>query len=504
MRFGLVRQRAGEAPRARRGIDRQQPGLSRVDREQCRGRGARLSQHLCRRAPFHRLRPGLGEPQPADLARRPHHDAAARHRGAGAAVAQPGAARRAGRDARPAVRRPARFRRRQGLSLQRVRRLLRRRWRRPTRASTRRWRSSPRPSPATRRSATRQYWQYDNIVVEPPTAQRPHPPFWMGAGSERSVRQVAERGYNLLLGQYDLAEECIRHVAQFKADVEARGRSYDPMEVGVARAVHFAKDARTIWTPRWNAVTRAICASTSVAPARRRRRASASSARRGRDAPCVRRDRDVRHARPDRPQARSSARRRGRIHASSISAARAKTSAALPANHAGLRRYADEECAVKGWTGGGRRGERARDAAPSDGLGGPATKGNAMLTDAQRPAYDRDGFIVVPDVFTPEEIAGLRRVPTNSSPARRGSRPTTRSMTSRTRTRRRSRACAGSRRRSDPSGLCPRQPQRKDRRHPEGFVGHGAVRHRQAQHEVGRLWRAGRMAPGLGLLSAHQ
>src|SRR5579862_8565905 len=40
------------------------------------------------------------------------------------------------------------------------------------------------------------YWQYDNIVVEPPTAQRPHPPFWMGAGSERSVRQVAERGYN--------------------------------------------------------------------------------------------------------------------------------------------------------------------------------------------------------------------------------------------------------------------------------------------------------------------
>src|SRR5882724_9848453 len=22
------------------------------------------------------------------------------------------------------------------------------------------------------------YWQYDNIVVEPPTAQKPHPPFW--------------------------------------------------------------------------------------------------------------------------------------------------------------------------------------------------------------------------------------------------------------------------------------------------------------------------------------
>jgi alkanesulfonate monooxygenase SsuD/methylene tetrahydromethanopterin reductase-like flavin-dependent oxidoreductase (luciferase family) len=90
------------------------------------------------------------------------------------------------------------------------------------------------------------YWQYDNIVVEPPSAQRPHPPFWMGAGSERSVRQVAERGYNLLLGQYDLAEDVIRHVAQFRADVESRGRAYDPMEVGVARAIHFADTAEEL------------------------------------------------------------------------------------------------------------------------------------------------------------------------------------------------------------------------------------------------------------------
>ena len=62
----------------------------------------------------------------------------------------------------------------------------------------------------------------------------------MGAGSERSVRQVADRGYNLLLGQYDLMDDIVRHVAQFKKDVAARGRTYDPMEVGVARAVHFA------------------------------------------------------------------------------------------------------------------------------------------------------------------------------------------------------------------------------------------------------------------------
>ena len=86
------------------------------------------------------------------------------------------------------------------------------------------------------------YWQFDNIIVEPPAAQRPHPPFWMGAGSERSVRQVAERGYSLLLGQYDRVEDVRRFVGQFKTDVEARGRIWDPMQVAVARAVHIAKD----------------------------------------------------------------------------------------------------------------------------------------------------------------------------------------------------------------------------------------------------------------------
>ena len=36
-----------------------------------------------------------------------------------------------------------------------------------------------------------QYWQFDNVVVEPPTAQKPHPPIWMGAGSPGSIKKVA-------------------------------------------------------------------------------------------------------------------------------------------------------------------------------------------------------------------------------------------------------------------------------------------------------------------------
>jgi alkanesulfonate monooxygenase SsuD/methylene tetrahydromethanopterin reductase-like flavin-dependent oxidoreductase (luciferase family) len=80
------------------------------------------------------------------------------------------------------------------------------------------------------------YWQFDNILVEPPTAQKPHPPIWMGAGSERSIRRVAQQGYNLLLGQYASPADVGRSIAVYKGAVEASGRRFDPMQVGVTRA----------------------------------------------------------------------------------------------------------------------------------------------------------------------------------------------------------------------------------------------------------------------------
>jgi alkanesulfonate monooxygenase SsuD/methylene tetrahydromethanopterin reductase-like flavin-dependent oxidoreductase (luciferase family) len=80
------------------------------------------------------------------------------------------------------------------------------------------------------------YWAFDNVIVEPPTAQRPHPPIWMGAGGESSVRRVAEKGYNLLLGQYAQPADVAKSIAAYRAGVEAQGRRFDPMSVGVTRA----------------------------------------------------------------------------------------------------------------------------------------------------------------------------------------------------------------------------------------------------------------------------
>jgi alkanesulfonate monooxygenase SsuD/methylene tetrahydromethanopterin reductase-like flavin-dependent oxidoreductase (luciferase family) len=87
------------------------------------------------------------------------------------------------------------------------------------------------------------YWNFENIIVEPPTAQRPHPPMWMAAGNPDSIRQVAARGYNLLLDQFASFDSVAERIAIFKAEVEKRGRIFNLMDVGVARAFHVAKDA---------------------------------------------------------------------------------------------------------------------------------------------------------------------------------------------------------------------------------------------------------------------
>ena len=86
------------------------------------------------------------------------------------------------------------------------------------------------------------YWTFENVIVEPPTAQKPHPPLWMGAGSPDSIRKVARRGHNLLLDQFASIEAIGERIALFKAEVERRGRRFDPMEIGVARAFYVAKD----------------------------------------------------------------------------------------------------------------------------------------------------------------------------------------------------------------------------------------------------------------------
>ena len=81
-----------------------------------------------------------------------------------------------------------------------------------------------------------QYWQFDDIMVEPPPIQRPHPPFWQGAGHADSIRRVAARGHNLLLDQFASIDETVNRFNTYKAAMLANGFGFSPLQVGVARA----------------------------------------------------------------------------------------------------------------------------------------------------------------------------------------------------------------------------------------------------------------------------
>src|SRR5580765_354425 len=87
------------------------------------------------------------------------------------------------------------------------------------------------------------FWNFDDIIVEPPTRQKPHPPIWMAAGNPDSIRKVARRGVKLLLDQFASIPLTIERFNIYKTEVEACGRRFDPMDVGVCRAFYVAKDA---------------------------------------------------------------------------------------------------------------------------------------------------------------------------------------------------------------------------------------------------------------------
>ena len=94
-------------------------------------------------------------------------------------------------------------------------------------------------SPFTHRG---RFWQLDNVVVEPGTAQQPHPPLWIAAGSAASVRKVARRGARLLLDQFASPGQIRERIGIYRSEIEAQGRPFQPTDVAVARNLFVAHD----------------------------------------------------------------------------------------------------------------------------------------------------------------------------------------------------------------------------------------------------------------------
>ena len=84
-------------------------------------------------------------------------------------------------------------------------------------------------------------WTFQDIVVEPPPIQRPHPPLWLAAGSEEGLTWAAENEFNLLLDQIAPFGVIAERFGTYRNAVEASGRTFDPMNVAVARALHITR-----------------------------------------------------------------------------------------------------------------------------------------------------------------------------------------------------------------------------------------------------------------------
>jgi alkanesulfonate monooxygenase SsuD/methylene tetrahydromethanopterin reductase-like flavin-dependent oxidoreductase (luciferase family) len=87
------------------------------------------------------------------------------------------------------------------------------------------------------------YWHFENVIVEPPPVQTPHPTLWMAASKPESIRDCARRGFNLLLDQFASPELIGERLGIYSDAIEAAGYRFDPTRVAVARNFWVANDA---------------------------------------------------------------------------------------------------------------------------------------------------------------------------------------------------------------------------------------------------------------------
>ncbi len=85
-------------------------------------------------------------------------------------------------------------------------------------------------------------WQFNDIVVEPPCVQKPHPPVWLAAGRPESIRAAARAGAHLLLDQYSPLDAALERAAIFREAL--RDMDVDPSErqIALARGLYIATD----------------------------------------------------------------------------------------------------------------------------------------------------------------------------------------------------------------------------------------------------------------------
>jgi len=85
-------------------------------------------------------------------------------------------------------------------------------------------------------------YTFNELIVEPPVVQKPHPPMWVGAASEGSIRGAARSGYNLLLAQVPSFEAIAESVNYYRDELDKMDEPFDPYRIVVTRGLMVAND----------------------------------------------------------------------------------------------------------------------------------------------------------------------------------------------------------------------------------------------------------------------
>lgn len=87
-----------------------------------------------------------------------------------------------------------------------------------------------------------QHYSFDDVVIDPPAFQSPHPPIWVGATSEASTVRAGRDGHRLLLDQIAAPELLGLRIKQYKEAAIEAGFDVAPQCVGVNRALHLVNN----------------------------------------------------------------------------------------------------------------------------------------------------------------------------------------------------------------------------------------------------------------------
>jgi alkanesulfonate monooxygenase SsuD/methylene tetrahydromethanopterin reductase-like flavin-dependent oxidoreductase (luciferase family) len=83
-----------------------------------------------------------------------------------------------------------------------------------------------------------QFWSFNDVAIDPPVFQQPHPPIWVGASGRDTIVRAGREGVNLLLDQIATPDIIGQRIKTYREAVRDSGRTLKPHSVGVTRALH--------------------------------------------------------------------------------------------------------------------------------------------------------------------------------------------------------------------------------------------------------------------------